>query len=192
MSKLDQAIKFAVDAHTGQKRKLSGAAYIVHPLECMIIVGQLTKDEDVLVATVLHDVVEDTNVTIEEVEKAFGARVAELVTGETENKRKELPPEATWKIRKEESLHHLEECGDRDVKMMWLGDKLSNIRSMAIEYISHGDEIFNHFNQKNKKEHEWYYRRIADLLREDFKDKAAFMEYDALVNYIFGDQAAKQ
>ena len=188
MSKLDDAIRFAIDAHEGQIRKLSKAPYILHPLEAMTIVGQLTLNEDVLCATVLHDVVEDTVATIEDIRKRFGDRVAQLVAAETENKREHLAPEATWKIRKEESLKHLFETDDLGVKTMWLGDKLSNMRSMLLEYMNEGDDIWQYFNQKDKKEHEWYYRSIADALRGDFSATPVFMEYENILNYIFVDE----
>ena len=81
----------------------------MHPLEAASIAGMLTKDEDIICAAVLHDVVEDTDRQLEEIRELFGDRVAELVSSETENKRRYLPPEATWRIRKEESLKHLKE-----------------------------------------------------------------------------------
>ena len=188
MSKLDDAIRFAVDAHERQLRKLSKAPYILHPLEAVAIVSQLTLNEDVLCATVLHDVVEDTPVTIEDVRSRFGERVAELVAAETENKRQHIAPEATWKIRKVESLNHLFSTDDMGVKMMWMGDKLSNMRSMLLEYMNIGDGIWQFFNQKDKKEHEWYYRSIAEALRKDFADTPPFLEYETILNYIFADK----
>ncbi|MBP5177507.1 MAG: bifunctional (p)ppGpp synthetase/guanosine-3',5'-bis(diphosphate) 3'-pyrophosphohydrolase [Clostridia bacterium] len=185
MKKLDDAIHFAVDAHSRQVRKLSGAPYILHPIEALSIVSQLTDDEDVLCATVLHDVVEDTPATIEDVRERFGDRVAELVSAETENKREGLPPDATWKIRKEETLDHLAKTDDVNVRIMWLGDKLSNMRSMLIEYLKEGDGIFIHFNQHDKSEQEWYYRSILKELEKDFAATPALFEYRAIVDYIF-------
>ena len=191
MSKLDEAINFAVDAHETQVRKLSHAPYILHPLEALVIVSRFTLNEDVLCAAVLHDVVEDTEMSIEDVRIRFGDRVAELVSSETENKRPNLPPSATWRIRKEESLKHLFETDDINVKILWLGDKLSNIRSMLREYINYGDEIWQQFNQKDKKEQEWYYRQITEALRKDFEKTPDFVEYETIVDYIFSDKPNK-
>ena len=185
MNKLDEAILFATKAHEGQVRKLSHAPYIIHPLETMIIVSEFTLAEDVLCAAVLHDVIEDTSVTIEEVEERFGKRVAELVYAETENKRKGIPPSETWRIRKEETIAHLKETEDLAVKMLWLGDKLSNMRSVLLEYLNKGDAIWQSFNQTDKKEHEWYYVEIYKALKKDFGKTKAFMEYETILSVVF-------
>ncbi len=186
MSKLDEAIKFAVDAHCGQKRKLSDAPYILHPLESAAIVSTLTGEEDVLCATVLHDVVEDTGHGLFEIEEKFGKRVAELVGAETENKRSNLPPESTWQIRKEETLAHLRQTTDRAVKIMWLADKLSNMRAIYNAYSECGDSIWQAFHETDKNKQKWYYQSIADALKNDFKDSAAYKEYEKLITLVFG------
>ena len=185
MDKLNEAIKFAIDAHRCQTRKLDGGPYILHPMEVAVIVGGLTRDEDVICAAVLHDVVEDTPVTLEEVERTFGKRVADLVLGETEDKRSDLPPEATWKIRKEESLYHMKLMNDKDVELLWLGDKLANMRSILRNYMKIGDGVWEFFNQKDKREQEWYYRSVTELLRANFEGTKEFTEYEQIVKYIF-------
>lgn len=186
MNKLENAIKFATDAHAGTMRKLTLTPYILHPLEVATIVSVLTTDEDVLCAAVLHDVVEDTPHTIGEVESLFGKRVAELVSYETENKRHNLPPDSTWRIRKEESLEKLRHTDDKDVKTIWLADKLSNIRSLFRAYKRDGDKIWQHFNVKDKKEHKWYYESIAEEIKDEFKNSEVFYEYEKLVGLVFG------
>ena len=104
MELVSEAIAFAVKAHDGMRRKKSSAPYILHPMEATVIVGAMTDDQNIIAAAALHDVVEDTGITIEEIEKRFGKRVRELVESETEDKRADLPPASTWRIRKEESL----------------------------------------------------------------------------------------
>lgn len=191
MDKLNKAIKFATDAHDGQTRKLRTTPYILHPLEAASIAATLTEDEDIMCAAVLHDTVEDTSVTMEDIKREFGDRVAQLVAMETENKRKHLSPECTWKIRKEESLQHLKESNDKAVKLLWLSDKLSNMRSIFDSYVKVGDELFNEFHEKDKKQHEWYYSTIAELLRPYFENTGAFKEYSELVNYVFKWEVTK-
>ena len=127
---LNKAIVYAVKAHNGQVRKGTQVPYILHPLEAASIVGTLTTDEEVIVtAAVLHDVVEDTAATTECIQEAFGERIAALVAAESENKREDLPAGSTWKIRKQETIDHLRDASI-EVKMLTLGDKLSNIRSL--------------------------------------------------------------
>ena len=184
MSLLDEAIVFAVEAHSGMTRKIGLKPYILHPMEVAAIVGTMTADEEVLAAAVLHDVAEDTEYTLADIEARFGARVAHLVAGDTENKRPQLPPERSWRVRKEETLHALAESGDIAVKMLWLGDKLSNMRSFYSQYLIDGDELWKHFNQTDPAEQAWYYRAVAELT-EELSGYPAWREYEELMNKVF-------
>ena len=185
MSKrLDDAIEFATKKHTEQTRKRENTPYILHPLEAAAVAAELTKDEDILIAAVLHDTVEDTDTSIDEVREKFGNRVAELVDSETENKREDLPPEETWEIRKKESLEHLKNSTDPAVKILWLADKVSNIRTLYRLYQKEGDDLWNHFNMKDIKKQAWYYKTVAELL-SDLDDTLPYQEYKQIVDYIF-------
>lgn len=188
MSKLDDAIRFATEAHSGQHRKINNSPYIVHPLEALTICASLTDDEDVMCAAVLHDVVEDANRSLEEIEQKFGTRVAMLVSCETENKRRDLPPEFTWRIRKEETLEKLKASEDVGVKVMWLSDKLSNVRSFYMGYLKEGDNLWNMFHQKDKKDQAWYYREILKVLRPYFCNTLAFQEFEQILQVLFGKE----
>ena len=185
MDKLEKAIIFATKAHKGKRRKMTGVPAILHSLEAAAIVASVTDDEDVICAAVLHDVVEDTEYTMKDIEEEFGEKIAKLVGSETENKRAELPPSATWKIRKEETLAHLRQTSDKNVKILWLGDKLSNMRSILGEYLKHGDQIWKFFNESDKNKQKWYYESIAEIIKADFNDLPAFCEYERLVNTVF-------
>lgn len=184
MELVSEAIHFAVNAHDGMRRKCSDSPYILHPLEAAVIVGTMTDDQHIISAAVLHDTVEDTGVTLREIEKRFGHRVAELVGQETENKRAHLPPASTWRIRKEESLKVLKDSEDIAVLMVWLGDKLANIRSIYREWKQVGDAVWQKFNQKDPTEHGWYYTSVADLT-ERLKDYPAWQEYKTLIEIVF-------
>lgn len=187
MSKrLDDAIEFATKKHTEQTRKRENTPYILHPLEAAAVAAELTKDEDILIAAVLHDTVEDTDTSIDEVRERFGDRVADLVASETENKREDLPPEETWEIRKKESLEHLKNSTDPAVKILWLADKVSNVRTLYRLYQKEGDALWNHFNMKDIKKQAWYYRTVSELL-SDLDDTLPYQEYKQIVDYIFRD-----
>jgi len=181
---LDDAIIFAVNAHSGMQRKRSSVPYILHPMEVAAIVGTMTGDEEVIAAAMLHDTVEDTPVTAEQILERFGPRVAELVASETEDKRPGIPPSESWRIRKEESLDVLRRSTDRDVKILWLADKLSNMRSFFRAWRIKGNAVWNDFNQKDPVLQAWYYRSISELLSE-LKGYEAWQEYDTLVNMVF-------
>ncbi len=185
MELVSEAIAFAVKAHDGMRRKKGDDPYILHPLEAAVIVGTMTTDQNLIAAAVLHDVVEDAGITIEEIEEKFGKRVRELVASETEDKRSDLPPEETWRIRKEESLAVLKNAEDTDVLMVWMGDKLANMRAIYRDFKVHGHDLWQKFNQKDVAQQAWYYRTIADLT-ERLSDTAAWIEYKALTDLVFG------
>lgn len=187
MDLLEKSIAFALRAHEGQVRKKSGIPYILHPMEAATIASTLTDDREVLAAVMLHDTVEDTDTTLDEIRREFGDRVAQLVKGETENEYPELTREESWKLRKEESLQRLRANNDASVKIMWISDKLSNARSLLRIYEERGDEMWKLFHQKDKSVQEWYYRSVADALKE-LSDTPAYREYVVLINLIFGGQ----
>ena len=183
---LEDAVEFAARKHAGKFRKGSKLPYIVHPMEAAAICASFTDDVEVLAAAVLHDVVEDAGVTVDELEGKFGSRVAAIVAGESEDKREGLPPAQTWKVRKLEGIEHVRNADDIGVKMVCLGDKLSNIRSIQRNFEALGDEVWQRFNQKDPAEHAWYYSTIADVLQEDLGHTEAWCEYRERVGKVFG------
>ena len=187
MELVSEAIVFAVQAHDGMRRKKSESPYILHPMEAAVIVGTMSDDQNLIAAAALHDVVEDAGVSIEEIEEKFGKRVRELVESETENKREELPADATWRIRKEESLEVLKNTDDIDVLIVWLGDKLSNMRAIYRDFKIEGNAMWQRFNQKDVKEQAWYYRSIIKFT-ERVSDMSAWIEYKTLTELVFGKE----
>ena len=185
MELVSEAIAFAVKAHDGMRRKKSNAPYILHPMEAAVIVGTMTDDQDLIAAAALHDVVEDAGITIEEIEERFGKRVRELVQSETENKQEDLPPSETWRIRKEESLEVLKNTEDLGVLMVWLGDKLANMRSLYRDWKVEGDAMWQRFNQKDLRQQAWYYHSIVTLTQR-LEHTSAWIEYKTLAEMVFG------
>ena len=181
---INKAIVFATEAHKGAVRKGSKLPYILHPLEAGVIVSGMTKDEEVIAAAILHDVLEDTSVTYEQLKKEFG-KAADYVNAESENKRRELPAEATWKIRKQETIEHLMQETCKEIKMIALADKLSNIRSLYKDYQEVGEELWKRFHEKRKEEQGWYYKSLVTAL-QDMDCFLAWQEYKLLVEKVFG------
>ena len=186
MSLLDEAIVFAVEAYKGMRRKIGLKPYILHPMEVAAIVGTMTGDEEVLAAAMLHDVAEDTEFTVSDIEERFGPRVAALVSGDTENKRPQIPPEKSWRLRKEETLNALAESNNISEKMLWLGDKLSNMRSFYSQYLIEGDALWKHFNQTDPAEQAWYYRSVLRMT-EELSGYPAWQEYRTLTEAVFNE-----
>ncbi len=181
---LDQAIIFAVKAHAGAQRRDGHTPYILHCTEAAAIAATMTEDQEVLAAAVLHDVVEDTAVTAQELEEKFGSRVAQLVLAMSENKRPELPPEDTWLVRKEETISALEQSRDPAVHQLFLADKLSNLRGIARDYTEYGNDLWEFFHQKSRAKQSWYYFRLESAL-SSLADTDAYREFHHLRQKVF-------
>lgn len=185
MNMLEEAIIYATVMHQGKVRKFRGTPFILHPIEVAQILSTMTEDDEVITAGILHDIVEDTDGTLEEIEKRFGKRVAELVGSESE---KEYPGEeksATWKRRKEESLLVLKNSQDIGVQMLWLADKLANMRSLSGEYSERGEEIWQSLHQNDPAMHCWYYKSVAEIVELQLNKTGAFKELIKHINFIW-------
>ena len=162
--------------------------YATVMMEVAQVLSTMTDDEEVITAGILHDIVEDTDGTLAEIESRFGKRVAFLVSSESEKEYPELDPAASWKLRKEDSLAVLKNSTDIGVKMLWLADKLTNIRSLAGEYSEKGEEIWKHLHQNDPAMQCWYYRSIAEIVELSLNKTGAFKEYIKHINFIWYNQ----
>lgn len=183
-SLLDRALVFAVRAHAGTERRGKGFPYIVHPLEAVEIVATMTRDQELLAAAALHDTVEDTDVTVEQIRAEFGERIASLVASESDIVLSGVSEEDSWHARKQAAIDRLARAS-RDAKMVALGDKLSNLRAIARDYAEQGDALWSLFHAKDPKDHEWHYRGLAASLSE-LCDTFAYKEFEQLVDHVFG------
>ena len=182
---VDKAIVFATNAHQGTERRGKGYPYILHPLEAMAIVATIDNDPDLLAAAVLHDTVEDTEVTLEDLQREFGTHIAALVADETDVRTLPDGRELTWQERKKRDMDNLA-AASREVKIVAMGDKLSNMRAISRDYRRKGDEVWQMFHVKDKSTHAWRYKGLRDALRE-LSDTFAFQEFDRLVKEVFGE-----
>ncbi len=178
---INEAIILATAKHSGQVRKGTDIPYIVHPMEVMAILSRMGADEDLLIAGVLHDVVEDTNVSVEDIQIKFGDKVAELVGAHSEDK------SLSWEERKRLSNEHLKN-ETFEVKCLILADKLSNIRSMANDLERIGEKLWERFNAPYEKQR-WYYMGSVEALESmqaDERTKGAYAEFVELCRKVFG------
>lgn len=183
---LDRAIKFAVKAHSNTERRGKGFPYIVHPLEAMEIVATMTPDQELLAAAALHDTIEDTSVTIDDLRREFGDRVATIVEAESDKFLEGIPDEASWHQRKQAAIDRIA-AAPFESKIVAMGDKLSNMRAIWRDYQEQGDELWKIFHAKDKKDHEWHYRGLAASLSE-LSDTFAYKEFVALIDDVFGQR----
>jgi len=150
MTKLDKAIKFATKAHGSQKRKYTGEPYVTHPIAVMEIVKTVPHTDDMLVAAVLHDTVEDTPVTLSDIKEQFGDNVARLVDGLTDVSQ---PQDGNRKIRKAMDRAHTAQQ-PADVQTIKLADLIHNTKSISV-YDPHFYKVY-----REEK------IRILDILKE--------------------------
>ena len=180
---LDRAIVFAVNAHHNTERRGKGFPYIVHPMEAMEIVATITPDQELLAAAALHDTIEDTDVTVEQIREAFGECVANLVHTESDQQIEGVSEEDSWHDRKQIAIDRLA-AASRDAKIVAMGDKLSNMRAIWRDYQQKGDALWNIFHVKDKASHEWHYRGLAASLSE-LSDTFAYKEFVRLIDEVF-------
>lgn len=181
---LDRAIVFAVKAHHNTERRGKGFPYIVHPMEALEIVATITSNQELLAAAVLHDTLEDTDVTLDQLRREFGDRVSALVQAESDELVEDVREEDSWHERKQAAMDRLA-AASHDAKIVAMGDKLSNMRAIARDYALKGDDLWQIFHVTDKASHEWHYRGLASSLSE-LSDTFAYKEFISLINQVFG------
>ena len=149
----------------------------------MEIVATITPDQELLAAAALHDVVEDTEISADEIRREFGDRIAALVVAESDVFVEGVSEEDSWHDRKQAAMDRLA-AAPHDAKIVALGDKLSNMRAIASDYAVKGDELWKIFHAKDPKDHEWHYRGLAAAL-EELKDTFAYREFVKLIDQVF-------
>ncbi|MGI6509487.1 MAG: HD domain-containing protein [Erysipelotrichaceae bacterium] len=174
------AMEFASEAHKKQYRKGTDRPYIIHPMEVLQLLTEMQASEELKVAGVLHDTVEDTDMTIEDIEENFGELVASYVSFVTEDKSK------TWVERKRNGIEKTKNA-PLELKMLKLADKLSNLRSIAHDYNKEKDFVWNRFS-KSKIDQKWYYQGMCDALKDlEFNNSTykLYTEFTTLCYKIF-------
>lgn len=154
-----KAIQTALKMHDRQLRKLDGDIYAAHPLEVGLLLAGVHASDEVVIAGILHDTVEDTALTLEEIDKIFGSKVAFLVKGCSESDKS-----LDWKRRKIEMIQYVKNHASNDEKLIIMVDKLSNIKSMYRYIASHKKyDIWDKFNA-GYSDQKWYYEEMIKAL----------------------------
>jgi hypothetical protein len=182
--RFEKALAFAAKAHAAvhQERKGTDFPYAAHPIKVAEILDRFDCGEDAILAGFLHDTIEDANVTADELNAAFGQRVATLVTAVSEPN-KSLP----WKTRKEQTIARLEQVDDPDVHALAAADKLDNVRAITDTLRHLGKKkTWALFNAK-PAEQNWYYRRVAEILLSKDSNSRLFRTLDFETQTLFHD-----
>lgn len=176
---IDYAIYFATKAHTGQKRKTEqDVDMIFHPFTVGMILQRAGAKTECVIAGILHDVVEDTKYTLEDIKEQFGTQIANIVDEVSENK--SLP----WKERKIEAINKIK-TASMDGKLVKCADKISNLESLYNLYQEEGEEVWKSFN-KPKEEQKWYYTNMFQaVLMNTTEENMLFDRYKRILNKVF-------
>jgi (p)ppGpp synthase/HD superfamily hydrolase len=152
-----EAFLFAAEKHAGQTRKTTTVPYIAHLMGVTSLALEFGGDEDMAIAALLHDVVEDCGGApmLKEVKRRFGRRVAKIVEGCTDSDSEPKPP---WRARKENYLRHLKDA-DTETRLVSAADKLNNVRSILSDYREFGETIWERFNG-GREGTLWYYQAL--------------------------------
>lgn len=173
------AIELAAVAHQNQIRKGNQKPYIVHPYTVGMLLLEANCSEDTIIAGILHDVVEDTYVGYEEIEKQFGQNVMLLIRGSSEPNK-----EISWEDRKKHTIHYLEHKATVEVCQITCADKLHNIISIRKDYEILGEQIWSKF-KKGKNQQQWYYESMIKVLGERLKDFPLYNQLKLEVSKVF-------
>ena len=179
--KFQNALEWAARAHDGHYRKGSLTPYITHPVAVAFILAKQGCGGDVVIAGLLHDTVEDTQVTLAEIEGKFGAEVAAIVEGCSEPDKT-----APWHARKQHTINTLA-IAPLSVKYVACADKLHNFATMQRDSQRLGQTFWQRFNQDYEQQ-KWYAHAVTKSLLKNINDdsiKPMFIELETLVKKFF-------
>lgn len=166
--RFEEAFRFAAEKHATQTRKRTAVPYISHLMSVAGLVLEAGGDEDLAIAALLHDVVEDCGgkPMLEEVERRFGRRVARIVEGCTDAC---TIPKAPWKQRKLDYLTVLRNADD-DIRLVSTADKLHNVRTILADHRAEGNSVWDRFSGRRDGTL-WYYRAVLDILLDGRRNR---------------------
>lgn len=176
----EQAKNFAIEAHKGQVRKSDPEKpMIIHPINVGNILEEYGFDENIVAAGFLHDVVEDTSYTIEDIEEKFGKDIASLVMGASEPDKS-----LSWEDRKKHTIETIKNLDLRH-KAIVCADKISNLEDLRIISEIKGEYNFSAF-KRGFESQKWYYTEVyKSLIQNEDKSLPMFSKLKELIDYIF-------
>ena len=157
---MPRAIEVAAIAHHGQMRKDGCTPYLAHPMAVGMILLGYGYGEAVAMAGFLHDVIEDTQWTGDDIEREFGPEIRKLVEGASEPDKS-----LSWKERKVETIETLPDK-TLDTKRVIAADKTNNLETLCADLAVNGDKVWTRFNKaaRTGDDQLWYYSNVARIL----------------------------
>lgn len=179
MNIIQKAINFAAKAHQSQYRKATDIPYITHPFAVGMLLQEAKCTEAVIAAGILHDTIEDTPATYEELTEYFGVQIANLVRAASEQD-KSLP----WGQRKQHTIDMLKDATLEEIQVI-TADKLHNLTTIKDDLEIIGDKVWERFNHGKLHQH-WYYASIVKELSPRKKEFKLIGELEKEVLEVFG------
>jgi (p)ppGpp synthase/HD superfamily hydrolase len=184
--KIVEAFEFAYLHHEGSTRKGTKIPYIVHPIDVATILMKNNASEDMVVAGLLHDVIEEEKVELKELENRFGQEIAQLVNYATEpGELRNGDSKKTWEARKQNTINQVE-TATKEEKLLLCADKLANIRDMINNHKQLSHKLWEKFNAPFEKQ-QWYYQSLckAFVKGEGIRNYAAYTQFKECVEQLF-------
>lgn len=179
MDRIARAVVYAAQCHAGQFRKGTTIPYIVHPCAVALRLQRYGAEEDVIIAGLLHDVVEDAGVALEDLRREFGDRVAELVAKVSEQKRS-VEGEIPWETRKRDALARLQVAG-ASAALIKAADVVDNIWTVCTDLERDGEGVWTRF-KRGRESQLRLYRQTLDVCREILGDHPIIQEFETAVH----------
>ncbi|MFX0016049.1 MAG: HD domain-containing protein [Promethearchaeota archaeon] len=183
-SKIPKAFDFAFKVHGDATRKAKNIPYIVHPLEVALILMKANASEDLIIAGLLHDVIEDAGIGLSKIKDQFGEEVYMLVGGASEPAElRKLNPKTSWQKRKQYTIDFISRA-NKDQKLLACADKLSNIQDILEDYNNVGDKLWKRFNAPKEKQ-KWYYKSLSCAFvsgTNTIADEQIYLRFKTCVN----------
>lgn len=172
MELVEKAREIAHKAHEGQVRKTDGSPYVHHPEAVAEIVKEHGFGEEVVAAALVHDVLEDCDMTETELREELGDEVVNIVTAVSENK------DLEWEDRKEQYAEAVASSGEGTMAVS-VADKIHNAKSLLGYYAEHGPKTWDSFN-RGKEKKVWFEKLLLTKLQQNWQHPL-LDEYASLV-----------
>lgn len=176
MTMIDRALALAAIVHRDQRRKGTDVPYIVHPAAVALILQRHGCAEAVVIAGILHDVVEDAGISLDQIRREFGDQVADIVAAVSERKRAADGSVRSWEERKQEGLALLQRAG-AEAALVKAADTIHNIRSISADLEQFGPDVWARF-KRGPESQRWLYRQTLEVCRAILHDHLIVQEFE--------------
>lgn len=180
MSMISKATKYAKVAHKGQMRKMSKTPYVSHVINVGKILKRYSYRDEVIVAGILHDTIEDTKTTYDNIVDEFSKDVADLVDSASESDKSQ-----SWEARKKHTIEAIKSASKESMAIIG-ADKLDNLESTLADLNRMGDKVWAKFNAPKERQ-AWYYGSILEVLESKLGKSGLVKDLRIVYDKIFND-----